>query len=63
MSFAENFKSARKALKLTQADVARLLKLDRTAIAHYENGTALPRAVNIQKISEILRIPIDEMFK
>ncbi len=63
MSFADDFKAARKALKLTQEDVAKLLKLDRTAIAHYENGTAFPRAANIRKISEILKIPIDEMFK
>ena len=63
MSFADDFKAARKALKLTQEDVAKLLKLDRTAIAHYENGTAFPRAANIRKISEILKIPIDEMLK
>lgn len=63
MSFAENFKTARKALKLTQEDVAKLLNIDRTAVAHYENGTSYPRAANIPRISEILRIPVDEMFK
>lgn len=63
MSFSENFKTARKKKKLTQSQVAEALSIDRSAVAHYENGTAMPQAKNIQKICEILDIPIEKLFE
>ncbi len=63
MSFAENFRAARKELKLTQEEVAKLIGVERSAVAHYENGTSLPHAGNLQKICEILEIPIEKLFK
>lgn len=63
MSFAENFRAARKELKLTQEEVAKLIGVERSAVAHYENGTSLPHAGNLQKICEILQIPIEKIFK
>lgn len=63
MSFAENFRAARKELKLTQEEVGKLIGVERSAVAHYENGTTLPHAGNLQKICEILQIPIEEIFK
>lgn len=63
MSFAENFRAARKELKLTQMEVAKLIGVERSAVAHYENGTSLPHAGNLQKICEILQIPIEKIFK
>lgn len=62
MSFAENFRAARKELKLTQMEVAKLIGVERSAVAHYENGTSLPHAGNLQKICEILQIPIERIF-
>lgn len=62
MSFAENFRAARKEHKLTQKQIAEVLNIDRSAIAHYEMGTALPNAKNIPKICEILEIPIEKLF-
>ena len=63
MSFSENFKTARKKKKLTQSQVAEALSIDRSAVAHYENGTAMPQAKNIQKICDILDIPIEKLFE
>lgn len=63
MSFVENFRAARKELKLTQEEVAKLIGVERSAVAHYENGTSLPHAGNLQKICEILQIPIEKIFK
>lgn len=63
MSFAENFRAARKELKLTQEEVAKLIGVERSAVAHYENGTSLPHAGNLQKICEILEIPIEKLFR
>ncbi len=62
MSFAENFRAARKELKLTQEEVAQYIGVERSAVAHYENGTTLPHAGNLQKICEILQIPIEKIF-
>ena len=63
MSFSENFKTARKKKKLTQNQVAEALNIDRSAVAHYENGTAMPHAKNIQKICDILDIPSEKLFE
>ena len=63
MSFAENFRAARKELKLTQEEVAKLIGVERSAVADYENGTSLPHAGILQRICEILEIPIEKLFK
>ena len=62
MSFSENLKSARKSKGLTQQQLAELLNLDRSAVAHYEKGTAMPHARNIQKLCDILELTFDELF-
>lgn len=62
MTFAEKFKAARKAAGLSQQQVADELGLDRSAIAHYEMGDALPNVRNLPKISEILKIPLGELL-
>lgn len=62
MSFAENFRAARKELKLTQTEVAKLIGVERSAVAHYENGTSLPHVGNLQKICKRLQITIERIF-
>lgn len=62
MSFAENFRAARKELNLTQMEVAKPVGVERSAVAHYENGTSLPHTGNLQKICEILKYLLKEYF-
>ena len=62
MSFPENLKNARKSKRLTQQQLANLLGLDRSAIAHYEKGSAMPHARNIQKLCDTLELTFDELF-
>ena len=62
MSFAENFKKARKEAGLTQKQVADALKLDRSAIAQYERGVSMPQLRNIPKICELLKITSDKLL-
>ena len=62
MSFAENFKAARKAANLSQQQIADELGLDRTAIAHYEMGDSMPNARNLNKICELLNISVIELL-
>ena len=63
MSFAENFKKARTEAGLTQQQVADALNLDRSAIAHYENGDSMPNARNLQHICELFNVTFDNLFK
>ena len=62
MSFAENFKNARKAAGLSQQQVADALKLDRTAITHYEIGDSMPNSRNLNAICDLLNISLSELF-
>lgn len=48
---------------LTQRQLGEKLGMDRSAIAHYENGSSLPVARNIPKICDVLGVPIEKLFK
>ncbi|MCQ2484214.1 MAG: helix-turn-helix domain-containing protein [Clostridia bacterium] len=63
MSFAENFRNARKNSGLTQQQVAEVLGLDRSSIAQYERGVSKPCFENIPKICALLNITLDELIK
>ena len=63
MSFAENFRAARKELKLTQYEGAKPIGVERSAVAHYKNVVSLPHDGNLQKICKSLQIPIGKIFK
>lgn len=62
MSFAENFKKARKSAGLSQQQIADALGLDRTAITHYEMGDSMPNARNLKKICELTNISLNELL-
>ena len=63
MSFAENFRKARTQANLTQQQIADVLGLDRTAIAHYEMGDSMPSLKNINKICRLLNVSVEELIK
>ena len=62
MSFAENFKNARKATGMTQEQLAEKLGVDRSSIAKYETGTSTPNIKNLPQICELLNININELL-
>lgn len=62
MSFAENFRAARKELKLTQMEVAKPVGVERSAVAHYKNVVSLPHDGNLQNICKSLQITIERIF-
>lgn len=62
MNFSEKFKAARCAEKITQQQIADELSINRSAIAHYENGTAKPQLKNIRKICDIVDLKVENFI-
>ena len=62
MTFAEKFRTARREKKLTQKQLADELNIDRSAIAHYERGTAKPQLKNVRKLCEILDLSYEDFI-
>lgn len=54
MSIGENIKSARKALKMSQDDLAEKTGANRVTISQYENGVYLPSVPALQRLAEAL---------
>lgn len=50
-------------LQITQAVLAELLHVDRSAIAKWETGKAMPRADKMPMLAKILNCSIDDLFK
>lgn len=63
MDFSNNFKAARKAKKLTQQQLAEILKMNRSSISKYENGVSLPPTKRMFEICNVLNTTIDELIK
>ena len=47
----------------TQEELAKELKVDRSTVAKWENGKALPRTEMLIKLSELFHCTIDELVK
>ncbi len=59
MTLAERFLKARKAKRLSQSDLARLLKVTRNAVSLWEAGKAQPKSNTMQKAAVILDVGFD----
>lgn len=57
-----SLKSLREQAKLTQEDIAYKLNIDRSTIAKWETGEAMPRADKLPQLAQILGCTIDELF-
>ncbi|MGP2733851.1 helix-turn-helix transcriptional regulator [Serratia bockelmannii] len=60
-------KAIRKSLRLTQADVAREMGCERSAIGHYESGRRSPDLDTCRKLVSVLRsygagVGLDDVF-
>lgn len=58
-----NIQNLRVRKKLTQEQLAAILKIDRSTIAKWETGEAMPRADKLPEIAKALDCTIDELFK
>jgi len=57
-----NFKIMRLRAGLTQQDVAEKLDVDRSSVAKWETGEAMPRADKLPQIAVLLNCTVDELL-
>lgn len=53
----------REELKLSQEQLAEILGIDRSAVAKWETGKAMPTADKLPELARILGCTIDDLFK
>lgn len=63
LSFGSRLKEARKARKLTQAEVANIIGIDFTTISKYENDRSEPDNDTLQKLSSLYSVSTDWLIK
>lgn len=61
--FAVNLKNMRKQRKLTQKEFAQLLGYSEKTVSKWECGASIPPVETLFKISSILKVSVDELFK
>ena len=60
---AQNLKSKRKELGLTQQLMSDLLNIERSTYAYYETGKTMPSLDTLEKISAVFNCSIEELIK
>lgn len=55
-------KELRQAANITQGDLGKLLGVDRSTVAYWESGGAMPRAELIPALADALGCTIDALF-
>lgn len=57
-----NIQVLRENAGLSKVEVARRLGLDKSAVSHWENGTAIPRADKLPLLADMFGCSIDELY-
>jgi transcriptional regulator with XRE-family HTH domain len=61
--YPNRIRAIRKALGMTQADVAKLVGFSsEDRICRWEQGVAVPRPVNLFKLAQALHVRLDELY-
>ena len=63
MSLGQLIAAQRKKLMLTQEELARRLRVSKSAVAKWETDGGIPERDNLYKLAEVLNIPIKTMFQ
>lgn len=58
-----NFALIRKERKMLQEDVASALGVDRSSVAKWETGKAVPRATMLIKLADLFHCTVDELLR
>lgn len=62
MNVARNIKRARKAKKLKQAELARLLEVSRSTVHAWEHGGPGPKLDDLPKIANVLETTVADLI-
>ena len=62
MGFADELAKNRKAMNMTQEDLAERCDVSRQAVAKWEKGESLPDVYLIAKLAEMFNITIEELI-
>lgn len=62
MTIGEKITAIRKEKNMTQEDLANKLNVSRQTISKWENDTSLPDVYNLQELSKILNVSVDELL-
>lgn len=62
MCFKENLRRFRKAKKLTQAELADIVKIDQRSVSAWETGIAEPEYATLAKLCDVFSCSYDELL-
>lgn len=62
MSVGKNIERVRKAAKLSQAELARLLKISRSSVNEYESGKHEPNFSMLRRIAKVTKTDVADLF-
>lgn len=62
-TLSRNIQRIRKQKGITQEELAEEVRLSSTYIGFIEQGRASPSLKTVQKIANVLKVPISELFK
>lgn len=57
-----NLKALRKQVKMTQAQISKVIGVTRSAYAYYENGTTNPKLETLKKIATAFNVEVDDIL-
>lgn len=63
MNFAKNLKKLRQDNNLSQEDIAEKLNTSYKTVSHWETGYSEPSLTQLEKLSKIFDVTIDELIK
>lgn len=63
MNFARNLKKLRQDNNLSQEDIAEKLNTSFKTVSHWETGYSEPSLTQLEKLSKIFDVTIDELIK
>lgn len=58
-----NIKNKRESKGLTQEELGKMLGVNRSTVAMWETGEAMPRADKLPELAKILGCSIDDLYK
>ena len=58
----EKIKAYRKQYGMSQAELAKRVGVERSAVAKWESGKSLPQAAHLVKLAEIFGCSVDELL-